>query len=270
MSGTFMNLHVPPTLVAFAVSITRADNVVSQEFKRVGSQVVLVTAVRDDHEIPDFENLCKNYRKVTELITSGFVLASHTVRMGGLAAALSRMSFGNRIGMAFNFQTDIKKLFAPDYGSIVLEIEAAVNLGDVFDGVAYQLLGLTQEKPVITVNGVEIKLDEALQAWEKPLEKIFPTQTERVSKPQKISFHLRNTQKPSFKVAKPRIFIPVFPGTNCEYDSAKAFEKAGGLVETLVIRNLTATDVEHSIQEMVKKIELISNRHAPWWLQCRG
>ena len=255
MSGTFMDLHVPPTLVAFAVSITRADKVVSQEFKRVGSQVVLVTAVRDDHEIPDFENLSKNYRKVTELITSGFVLASHTVRMGGLAAALSRMSFGNRIGMAFNFQTDIKKLFAPDYGSIVLEIEAAVNLGDVFDGVAYQLLGFTQEKPVITVNGVEIKLDEAIQAWEKPLEKIFPTQTENVSKPQKISFNLRNTQKPSSKVAKPRIFIPVFPGTNCEYDSAKAFEKAGGLVETLVIRNLTAADVEQSIQEMVKKID---------------
>ncbi|MDR3587148.1 MAG: phosphoribosylformylglycinamidine synthase [Desulfosporosinus sp.] len=255
MSGTFMNLHVPPTLVAFAVSITRADKVLSQEFKRVGSQVVLVTAVRDDHEIPDFENLSKNYRKVTELITSGFVLASHTVRMGGLAAALSRMSFGNRIGMAFNFQTDIKKMFAPDYGSIVLEIEAAVNLGDVFDGLAYQLLGFTQEKPVITVNGVEIKLDEALQAWEKPLEKIFPTQTEKVSQPQKISFNLRNTQKPSSKVARPRIFIPVFPGTNCEYDSAKAFEKAGGLVETMVIRNLTAADVEQSIQAMVKKID---------------
>lgn len=255
MSGTFMELHVPPTLVAFAVNVTRADKVVSQEFKSVGSQVVLVTATRDEHEVPDFEHLCKNYRKITELINSGFVLATHTVRMGGLAAALSKMSFGNRIGMAFNGQTDIKRLFSADYGSIVLEIGELVNLADVFGGVAYQLIGYTQEKPAITVNGVDVELDVALQAWEKPLEKIFPTQIEQVSKPQKISFKLRNTQKTSAKVANPRIFIPVFPGTNCEYDSAKAFEKAGGLVETLVIRNLTASDVEQSIQEMVKKIE---------------
>ncbi|SPF36866.1 Phosphoribosylformylglycinamidine synthase [Candidatus Desulfosporosinus infrequens] len=254
MSGTFMNLHVPPTLVAFAVNVTRADKVVSQEFKKIGSQVVLVTAVRDEYEIPDFEHLIKNYRKITELINSGSVLATHTVRMGGLAAALSRMSFGNRIGMALNNQTDRKSLFTTDYGSIVLEIEATVNLVDVFGEVAYQLLGFTQEKPVLTVNGVEITLDEALLAWEKPLEKIFPTQTEKVSQPQNMSFNLRNTQKPSSQVAKPRIFIPVFPGTNCEYDSAKAFEKAGGIVETLVIRNLTVADVEQSIQAMVKKI----------------
>ena len=255
MSGTFMDLHVPPTLVAFAVNVTRADTVVSQEFKRVGSQVVLVTAVRDEHEIPDFEHLCKNYRKVAELINSGFVLASHTVRIGGLAAALSKMSFGNRIGMTFNGQIAIKPLFSPDYGSIVLEIGETVNLADVFGGVAYQLLGFTQENPVITVNGVDVELDLALEAWEKPLEKIFPTHIEKVSQPQKMSFNLRNTQKPSTKVAKPRIFIPVFPGTNCEYDSAKAFEKAGGVVETLVIRNLTAADVEQSIQAMVKKID---------------
>ena len=254
MSGTFMNLHVPPTLVAFAVNITRADKVVSQEFKKVGSRVVLVSAARDDHEIPDFARLCRNYQKITELIHSGIVLATHTVRMGGLAAALSKMSFGNRIGMAFSSPTDLKCLFSADYGSIVLEIEETVNLADIFGEVIHQQLGITQEKPMITFNGVDIELDVALQAWEKPLEKIFPTQIEQVSLPQKMSYSLRNTRKPSSKVAKPRIFIPVFPGTNCEYDSAKAFEKAGGLVETLVIRNLTASDVELSIQEMVKKI----------------
>ncbi|ODA42997.1 phosphoribosylformylglycinamidine synthase [Desulfosporosinus sp. BG] len=255
MSGTFMDLHVPPTLVAFAVNVTRADKVVSQEFKQVGSQVVLVAATRDEHEIPDFERLVKNYQKITELINSGVVLATHTVTMGGLAAALSKMSFGNRIGMVFNRPIDIKHLFSADYGSLVLEIGETVNLADVFGGVAYQLIGNTQEKPVIAVNEVNLELDVALQAWEKPLEKIFPTQTEQVSKPQKISYRLRNTQKASPKIAKPKIFIPVFPGTNCEYDSAKAFEKAGGLVETLVIRNLTASDVEQSIQEMVKKIK---------------
>ena len=121
--------------------------------------------------------LCKNYRKIAELINSGVVLATHTIRMGGMAAALSKMAFGNRIGMAFKCSDRSKILFTADYGSIVLEIEANVNLADVFDGVAYQLLGFTQEKPVITVNGVEIELDVAFQAWEKPLEKIFPTQT---------------------------------------------------------------------------------------------
>ena len=254
MSGTFMNLHVPPTLVAFAVTVAQADKVVSQEFKRVGSQIVLVKAVRDEHEMPDFEQLSKNYCKIHELIHSGKVLATHTVSMGGLAAALSKMSFGNRIGISLDGQIIIESMFTTDYGSIVLEMGQTENLADVFGDVTYQLLGHTQEKPVITVMGVEIRLDEALQAWEKPLEKIFPTQTEKVVEPLVLSYDLRNTQRPSLKVAKPRIFIPVFPGTNCEYDSAKAFEKAGGVVETMVIRNLTAVDVEQSIQEIVKKI----------------
>ena len=255
MSGTFMDLNVPPTLVAFAVNVTRADRVMSQEFKKIGSQVVLVSSRRDEHEVLNFEHLIKNYQKIYELIHSGKVLATYTVRMGGLAATLSKMSFGNRIGMAFNDQTDIRSLFTVDYGSIVLEINESVNLEDVFGEVEYQLLGLTQEKPVITVNGIDIELDIALQVWEKPLEKIFPTQTEKIADPVVLRYDLRNTKKSSLKVAKPRIFIPVFPGTNCEYDSAKAFGKAGGLVETLVIKNLNAVDVEQSIQEMVKMID---------------
>ncbi|MGI6120278.1 MAG: phosphoribosylformylglycinamidine synthase [Desulfosporosinus sp.] len=254
MSGTFMDLNVPPTLVAFAVNLTQADKVVSQEFKKSGSQVVLVSAVRDAYEVPDFEQLMKNYLKINELIHSGVVLATHTVRMGGLAAALSKMCFGNRIGIALNDQTDLKNLFIANYGSVVLEIAEDVNLADVFGEVDYQLLGVTQEEPVIRVNGVDIELDIALQAWQKPLEKIFPTQMEKVAEPVVISYNLRNTQKPSTKVAKPRIFIPVFPGTNCEYDTARAFEKAGGVVETLVIKNLTAADVEQSIFEIVKRI----------------
>lgn len=255
MSGTFMNLNVPPTLVTFAVNVIEADKVVSQEFKKVGSQVVLVSATRDEHEILDFEQLCKNYVKISELIQSGLVLASHTVRIGGLAGALSKMSFGNQIGMAFSDPMDPHSLFSPDYGSIVLEISETVKLEEAFGDVRYRLLGLTQKKTVISVNGVDIDLESAQQAWEEPLEKIFPTQTEKVASPLVVNYDLRNSHKPSFKVAKPRIFIPVFPGTNCEYDSAKAFENAGGLVETLVIRNLTATDVEQSILEIIKKIE---------------
>ncbi|KGK86512.1 phosphoribosylformylglycinamidine synthase [Desulfosporosinus sp. HMP52] len=255
MSGTFMDLHVPPTLVAFAVNVVEADKVVSQEFKKAGSQVVLVKAIRDEHQVPDFEQLSASYLKIYELIQSGSVLASHTVRMGGLAAALSKMAFGNRIGIALEGQIDIRQLFTADYGSMVLEIDGTVDLAEAFGSLGYQLLGVTHETPMITFEGVNIDLDTAYQAWEKPLEKVFPTQTEKVAQPQNVNFKLRNTLTPSIKVAKPRVFIPVFPGTNCEYDSAKAFEKAGGIAETLVIRNLTASDVEQSIKEMVKKIQ---------------
>lgn len=255
MSGTFLDLSVPPTLVAFAVNVLEMGNVISQEFKKSGTQVVLVPAVRDENEIPDFEHLIRNYAKVNELIRSGRVLASHSVKMGGLAAALSKMSFGNRIGMAFKGQVKVESLFSVDYGSIVLEIAEDVDLKDVFGGVDYQFLGVTLQNPVITLNGVEIQLDAAFEAWEKPLEKIFPTKTEKVLEPQAISCGLRNEKRPSAKVAKPRILIPVFPGTNCEYDSARAFEKAGGQVETLVIRNLSASDVEQSIHELVMQIE---------------
>jgi len=255
MSGTFMDIYVPPTLVAFAVNVTRADQVISQEFKRIGSQVVLVSAERDAYEMPNFESLMINYKKIHELIDSQKVLATHTVRIGGLAAALSKMSFGNQIGLALNDQSDIRRWFTADYGSIVLEIDEAVNLKDVFGEVEYALLGLTQESPVISVHGVDIELNSALEAWEKPLEKIFPTQTEKYSDPAVFRYDLRNTKKPSLKVAKPRIFIPVFPGTNCEYDSARAFEKAGGVVETLVIRNLNAAAVEQSIHEIVQRIK---------------
>lgn len=255
MSGTFMELHVPPTLVAFAVNALDTRNVISQEFKKPGSQVVLVSASRDEDEIPDFEHLIRNYAKINELIRSGKILASHTVRMGGLAATLSKMSFGNRIGMAFNDQVEVGNLFNPDYGSIVLEIGGNVDLKEAFGEVEYQFLGVTVESPVITLNGVEIKLDAAFEAWEKPLERIFPTKTEKVIEPQRISYGLRNVKRPSTKVARPRVIIPVFPGTNCEYDSARAFEKAGGQAEILVIKNLSASDVEQSIHELVKQIE---------------
>jgi phosphoribosylformylglycinamidine synthase len=255
MSGTFMDLNVPPTLVAFAVNVTEMGNVVSQEFKKAGSQVVLVPAVRDENEVPDFEKLKMNYAKVNELICSGRVLASQTVRIGGLGAAVSKMSFGNRIGMSFSNPVEVKSLFNADYGSIILEIAEEVNLQEAFGEVDYQLLGLTQHYPAITLNGVDIPIEAAVKAWEKPLERIFPTQTEKGVEPQNISFGVRNGKRPSTKIAKPRILIPVFPGTNCEYDSARAFEKAGGEVETLVIRNLSAADVEQSIQELVRRIE---------------
>ncbi|AFM41341.1 phosphoribosylformylglycinamidine synthase [Desulfosporosinus acidiphilus SJ4] len=254
MSGTFMNLNVPPTLVAFAVNVLNVDKVVSQEFKKAGSQVVLISSQRNSQEIPDFEQLMKNYRKVYELIQAGYVLASHTIPMGGLAAAVSKMSFGNRIGLTIKEPMDVQQLYAANYGSILLEIEESVSLDDVFGEVHYKLLGTTQNTPELTVNGVSIGIELALKAWEQPLEKVFPTCTEDMIEPRTVSYKLRNIQKPALKIARPKVFIPVFPGTNCEYDSARAFEKVGASVETLIIRNLTPADVEESIQEMAKKI----------------
>lgn len=255
MSGTFMDLHVPPTLVSFAVNVLNTNQVTSQEFKQAGSHVVLVPSRRDNHEVIDFEHLATNYDKVHEIIQRGKVLASHTVRKGGLAAALTKMAFGNGIGINLTAPLAAEDWFRADYGSIILEIPAEVELKDAFGEVHYVVLGKTQVKPAIELNEVEIRLEEALLTWEKPLEKIFPTKTANEPQSQAIAYSERNRQKPSTKIAKPRVFIPVFPGTNCEYDSARAFSKAGAEVETLVIRNLTPDHVEQSIQGIVKEIQ---------------
>jgi phosphoribosylformylglycinamidine synthase len=256
MSGTFKELNVPPTLVAFGVAALDVRQVVSPEFKQEHSQVVLVPLVRDQQELPDFIAFKHNLAKVAQLNQAGKLLAAQTVKMGGLAEAISKMCFGNKIGMIFNAPVEAEKLFSPDYGSFVLEMAAGEDLAFAFGDMDYQVLGHTQAKPVITVNAIEISLEEAVAAWEQPLERVFPTRTESIAEqPKVISFKVQHTLKPAVKVAKPRIFIPVFPGTNCEYDTARAFEKAGGVVETLVIRNLSAAEIEQSIADLVMGIK---------------
>lgn len=255
MSGTFKERTVPPTLVAFAVNVIKADTVLSPEFKKAQSQVVLVPLVRDAYELPNFPAVRRGYDKINQLIKAGKVLAAHTVKMGGLAAALSKMSFGNRIGMKVNSSLSPKELFGVDYGSLVLEIPAGVDVQQAFGNIAYRVLGQTQEKPVIEVNGYSIDLVKAQTAWEKPLAAVFPTEVEIVDEKPKAELFASSSKKSKQSFAKPRIFLPVFPGTNCEYDSAKAFEIAGGNVDTMVIRNLTPAAVEDSIEEIVKRIK---------------
>lgn len=256
MSGTFKDLNVPPTLVAFAVDVLDVSKVVSPEFKRDNSKVVLIPIARDEQELPDFARLQSNFAKVTELIQAGLILAAHTVKTGGVAEAISKMCFGNRIGMVFSETVELRSLFTPDYGAIIVEMDAKADLTAAFGPVQYKVLGHTQVKPVISVNDTEIDLETAFAAWEKPLEKVFPTRTESIKEnPRDVYFERKNIIKPAVKVAKPRIFIPVFPGTNCEYDTARAFEKAGGTVETLVIRNLSPAEIEQSIDALVKGIE---------------
>lgn len=256
MSGTFKDLHVPPTLVSFAVDIVDVRKVISQEFKQANSKVVLVPLKRDAFELPDFAELAQSYTKIYELIQSGKVLSSHTVKVGGVAAALTKMSFGNKLGIVLDDALERSALFSLDYGSIVLELDAAVDVGKAFGNTTYQLLGTTQTEPTIVLGDTKLAIDTLQAIWEKPLEKIFPTQTEvLVTPPQDIAYGQRNTTKPASSIAKPRVFIPVFPGTNCEYDSARAFMDAGGLVDIMVVKNLTAADVEQSIAALEKGIK---------------
>lgn len=256
MSGTFKDMTVPPTLVAFAVDTIDVRRVISTEFKKAGSQVVLLPLRRDEYDIPDFHQLDRNYSKVYELVQAGKVLAAHSVRYGGIAEAISKMCFGNKIGFAFEGSFGIKELFSPEYGSIILEIPEKEDVENLFKGYEYELLGRTQTDEAIDVNGTRIMLDVAIQKWQEPLETVFPTKVEeRKETPVHYYFDRFRAIKSATVYAKPRVFIPVFPGTNCEYDTARAFEKAGGTVDMMVIKNLSARDIEESIETMVKKIE---------------
>jgi phosphoribosylformylglycinamidine synthase len=257
MSGSFKELDVPPTLVAFAVAPVDAGRVISPEFKNYGDEVVLVPMTRDSAGMPEFASVNQAFGRIAALVASKKILSARTVRMGGIAAAISTMAFGNRIGFKFLSEITREQLFRPDHGSILLELAPGVDPADALSGVEYVLLGSTSEKPVIDVMETEIPLDTARHAWENTLEKVFPTATEQGSKTAVFKPYAgpvpRNRAKIS--IARPRIVIPVFPGTNCEYDSARAFEKAGGSTETLIIRNLSACDIEESVEALAKGID---------------
>ncbi|SKC54084.1 phosphoribosylformylglycinamidine synthase [Maledivibacter halophilus] len=254
MSGTFKDLNVPPTLVSFAVDIADARKIISPEFKKKNSTVVFVPLKKDERNIPNFDILDKNYSKIYELIQRGKILSAQAVRIGGIAAGISKMSFGNKIGFTFNNRIESGKLFKDHCGSMIIEIDPDENLKELLAGIEYEVLGRTQLKQSIDVNEVSIDLDEAINAWREPLKDIFPTKEDVQGKPQNILYKNGNVIKSLVKIAKPRIFIPVFPGTNCEYDTAKAFERAGGKADTFVLKNLTSRDIEESIEEMVEKI----------------
>ncbi len=265
MSGTFKELDVPPTLVAFAVAVSEADKVISTEFKKAGSSVVLLTLSMDSNSLPDFEQLDKNFVRVHELAMSGKILAAHTVRHGGVAEAVSKMCFGNMLGLDINGVSETE-LFAPMYGSMILEIAADENVDKLFDGLEYKVIGQTKEKSTINVeaaedSNTEIKLEILLKQWQQPLEDIFPTNAESGSKCLKTFSYKAQTENAAVagaskkhSIAKPRIFIPVFPGTNCEYDSARAFENVGGKADVFVVKNLTPENINETIHIMKEKI----------------
>lgn len=255
MSGTFKDINVPPTLVAFVVNAADVNNIISPEFKKVGNTVILVPLGRDENEMPHFDELESNYTAVYNFIRQKKIISAHTVRTGGIAEAVSKMCFGNMLGFEFINKMTVKELFAPDYGSIVAEIDNDVCTKEDLEKIHHIVIGKVCEEKSIHVNGLDIDLDNMLKHWQETLESIFPTTTEVVlENPERFKFEGENTTKPKITPAKPRIFIPVFPGTNCEYDSSRAFEKAGGLVSTFVVKNFDSESIKDSIDRMVKEI----------------
>jgi phosphoribosylformylglycinamidine synthase len=255
MSGTFMDLTVPPSLASFAVAVMPADQAVSAEFKFAGSKVYLVPAPRDDYDMPRFANLKANFSRIGELMADHKVLAAATVRVGGVAAAVTRMCLGNGIGFTFSTILDREAMFRCTYGAILLEVAADTDVQHTLAGTGFFELGTTTLVSSIVCGQSVISLSEAERAWRAPLEHIFPTRTKDAGKlPGPVLYQQGNSIKKKVGYAKPRIFIPVFPGTNCEYDSARAFERAGGIADTLVIRNLTPAAVEESVAAIVKGI----------------
>lgn len=255
MSGTFKDMNVPPTLVSFALDVANVNNIISPEFKKEDNYIIKLNTKYDNYDLPIFEELTKNYEKINTLIKDKKVLSASTIGFGGVSASISKMSLGNYIGANVSLDKDV---FNYSYGSFVLEVDKSVNIEKEFEGFTYENLGKTTKEQFITINNEKIDLQEIQKAWFDTLEPIFPTKYYDEFKPIELDireYKVSEKRKSNVSIAKPRVFIPVFPGTNCEYDLKRAFEKAGGEVETFVFKNLDSNGIKQSIEQMVKIID---------------
>ncbi len=257
MSGTFMDLHVPPTLASFAVDVLPAEIAVSGEFKCAGNKVYAFPCLKDEQDLPVFSRLRRNFAKIGTLARERRVFSAMTVGAGGIAAAITKMCLGNGIGFRFSGPMPKEDLFQPDYGTILLEMADLASAGDSFEELGCYELGTTLEAQSIVCGTAAVSLAEAGEAYTKPLEKIFPTRTKYASKASKertaaVLYERGNRIAVQTHVPKPRVLLPVFPGTNCEYDSARAWQRAGAEPEILVVRNLTPAAVEETVEALVQ------------------
>ncbi|MDD2648469.1 MAG: phosphoribosylformylglycinamidine synthase [Eubacteriales bacterium] len=248
MSGTFEDIHVPPTLVAFSLCCEDADKLISCEYKAAGHDLLLLRADIKDCDLPDYDKLLSQYKSLYSLIQSGKVYAAEAVGYGGIAAASAKAAFGNRVGVKLCGKTQ-EELFTPIYGSVILEVEKG------FCPCGYEKIGETTASG-FAASGSEVSLSELQSAWEAPLEKVFPTKAKAPAgelsyKP----YEKRGLSHSSLTLARPRVYIPAFPGTNCEMDSAWAFRRAGAEAEIGVFRNLTPSAVEESVMAMAEQIK---------------
>ena len=259
MSGSFGQLDVPPTLVSFAVAVEKASKIVSNELKKVGSKLVLLMAEKNDDYTLNVETFKNNLEALYKLTSNKKVLSASTVRFGGIAETLSKISFGNKIGIKFNGLSK-EELFGLNYGSVIVEVAADEDLNKAFEGCSYKVIGETIEKPVIISEEYDFtfNIDDLINVYEKKLSTVFKIKTE---KSQESVPEIKVEEKkiilpssPSIKTAKPRVIIPVFPGTNCEYDCNRAFTKAGAETTELVFKNYSKSALLESIEALEKQI----------------
>ncbi len=254
MSGSFENLDVPPTLVSFAVAMTKASKTLSASVKEPGSTLMLLPIPETEEGMPRWEALKAYYRAVLAHIELGDIVSAGVVREGGAAAAVLRMCFGSKTGFRFAKGLSKETLYAPQEGALVVELSSEADLS-TDPALSPVLLGHTTSKEDVKLDGEKIALDELIGAWMGTLEKIFPNGAETVPVTADVPLYTQRENKaPAIKTARPRVFIPAFPGTNCEVDSARAFEKAGAETEILVVKNLSAKDIEETIDRMEKAI----------------
>ena len=259
MSGTFNDIDVPPTLVSFAVDVAKKQDIITPELKKAGSKLVWIRLPKDSYDLPDYAATMDQYGKLHQDILDGKVLSAYALDRHGIAAAVSKMAFGNQLGVKIEHNLDERDLFAPGFGDIICEVPAD-KVGEL--SVTYTVIGEVTDNAKFTYkDGMEISMKEALDAWTGTLEKVFKTKgTDNMEKVESPLYKADSIHVCKHKVARPTVFIPVFPGTNCEYDSAKAFERAGADVITRVFKNLTAEDIRDSVaifEEAINQAQII-------------
>lgn len=252
MSGTFNDIDVPPTLCSFAVDVSSYKHVVTPELKAAGDVLVRLDVDKDENDIPVYADVLDKYDKLHEAITEDKIEAAYVIGFGGLIEAVSKMAFGNKFGVAIDDGVTKRELVSKDYGSIILEVKPE-NVDKL--GVTVKKIGTVNDSAAFTYGDVTVTVEEAIKAWTTKLEKVFPTKSKVPQTEINTGlFDAKTVYTSKNKVAKPKVFIPVFPGTNCEYDSAKAFERAGAEVQTVVFRNMTAQGIRDSVDAFAKAI----------------
>ena len=255
MSGTFNEIDVPPTLVSFAVDVAKLQDVITPELKKAGNKLVWLRAPKDAYDLPDYAAVMDQYEKLHNDIQAGKVISAYALDRHGIAAAVSKMAFGNAMGVKIEHNLDPRDFFAPGFGDIICEVVDG-KVGEL--SITYTLIGEVTDDGKFSYGNTEITYDEALASWKGTLERVFKTVSSEEGK-EKPSYEnglydAKNIYVCKNKVAKPRVFIPVFPGTNCEYDSTRAFERAGAEVDVKVFKNLTAEDIRDSVELFEKSI----------------
>ena len=254
MSGTFGDIDVPPTLVSFAVDVAKSSDIVTPELKEAGNVLLQVSLEKDAFDVPVYASVMKTYDAVLAAMKAGYIVSAYSVDTKGVAVAMSKMAFGNGLGVQVNSELSLEELFKGAIGDLVVECTPA-GADEVVKTAGAKVLGVVSDDAAFTYRNTTITMEEALKAWKGTLEKVFPTKAVLDTTPVNSDVYKADSiYVCKHKVAKPTVFIPVFPGTNCEYDSTKAFERAGANVITKVFKNQTAADIRDSVEVFEKAI----------------